>query len=90
MVVVVGRRVGPAPGRVVGVPVGVRAVAVALLAQHGEPQERARLLERGQGEAVGHVADVDAVHLANHSTAEIHGQLQRQTVLSRKGRLHLE
>lgn len=65
---VVVRAVGRvAPGDVlavaVRVAVGVRAVAVALLSQHGQPEELAGLFERRHGEAVRHVADVDAVYL---------------------------
>lgn len=55
------------PGEVlamaVRMAVGVRAVAVALLSEHGQPEELAGLLESCYGEAVRHVADVDAVYL---------------------------
>lgn len=56
-----------APGDVLAVAVrmavGVRAVAMALFSKHGQPEELAGLFERCYGEAVGHVADVDAVYL---------------------------
>lgn len=56
-----------APGHVLAVAVrvvvGVRAVAMALLSEHGQPEELAGLFERCYGEAVGHIADVDAIYL---------------------------
>lgn len=36
---------------------------MALLSEHGQPEELAGLFERRYGEAVRHVADVDAVYL---------------------------
>lgn len=51
----------------VRVAVRVGAIAVTLFPEHRQPQELAGLLEGRHGVAVGHVANVDAVHLAEQN-----------------------
>lgn len=48
---------------VVMVVVRAGAVAVALLAEHRQAEQLARLLERCQGVDVWHITDVNAIHL---------------------------
>lgn len=57
------RWVAPSNVLAVRVAVGVRAVAMALFSEHGQPEELAGLFECCYGEAVRHIADVDAVYL---------------------------
>lgn len=70
------RRVAPSHVLAVAVwvAVGVRAVAVALFSEHGQPEELAGLFERCYGEAVRHVADIDAVYLPEQRRCSLRSQ----------------